>query len=87
MQTVLHMDVLEFNAVHGILFRLTYKEKEENAWVSMVAAQGRQGDMRGIVREWRSAVGDDAPAATQKAAQGASDFLRALKINPKGGRF
>lgn len=84
------MDVITFNAVVGSVTRLVYRDKSEEAWVKLIAANGSAESMEKLTRAWRSATGDekDEADAAPAGAKGAAAFLKALKIDPrKGGSF
>ena len=82
------MDVLTFNSVTAIVTKLVYRDKAEDAWVRMIAAQGEKKAMDQLTKAWMTAVGERVKAPDPKTAPtGAAAFLKALKMGSSGGRF
>lgn len=77
LEGVLDLDVVTFNALVVGVVRVEYRDKAESAWTAMIAAQGKEKDMRKWLRQWEEAAG------TKKSGT-ASDFLRDFGRGIKG---
>ena len=66
---VLHLDLLSFQSVHDSLCRLEAAEKNEQAWTSMIAAQGQSKAMKDWTKPWVKRSQGEA------ATKGESEFL------------
>ena len=52
MDYILDLDVETFNELVESCIRIEYMEKQEAAWTAMIAAQGRDKDMKKWTRQW-----------------------------------
>lgn len=57
LEAIGRLDILTFNALLSSVMRVTYDQRTEAAWTSMIAAQGTQQAMTKWVKEWAKATG------------------------------
>jgi len=55
---VLDLDMARFNAAVESVLRLKYRDKTEDAWTAMIAAQGEQKTMKKLVKAWTPVTGE-----------------------------
>lgn len=73
-ELVLGLGILEFQSLHASCQRLEAAEKTEDAWTSMIAAQGKVEDMKKHVKRWSESLG----RLGAKAAHSAKEFCAAF---------
>jgi hypothetical protein len=78
LETVADMDALSFLALAEVVARVQARHKYENAWTTMMAAQGTKDGMDKLTKQWQ-------PKADPK--QDTDKFLNVLNMAGVAGGF
>lgn len=72
LEAIGHLDMLTFNALLSSVLRVSYQQRTEAAYTSMLAAQGTAKAMKDWVKGWAKVTGEKPSKA------GMAEFLKAF---------
>lgn len=80
---VMDLDVLQFNALVDTMTRISYREKEQDAWTALVTSQGSENDLVRMINSWRKAIGGDELKGRKE--KGPQDFVKDVNAGKVAG--
>lgn len=78
LDAVLDLDVDTFNDMVEASLRVEYMDKIEHAWTLMVAAQGKDSDMKKWTKRWKDVIYGKDGAASDPTVGNLNDFIKAF---------